>query len=211
MNLFFGMLIGLAIGALGAIVFVSERVRSLSSVDFTVIAPPVPGEVVLAVRQAEERYYAGQSYPRRAMEMAQDIAAFLHPPLVYRLDFSVGPFRLKGHTLAETIPWALENGYLELRETPERDFHWLYVYLAEQPGLADWGAAVHLEALRQRHPQLREMTWTIIAADPMLVAKLYSGYLGAGGDWEAWEADIQPGAVAMKRLVLAATVAEDDY
>ena len=199
-----GILLGLLIGILGTAAFAAYRVQSLAAVDFTLTAPPVPPEVVRAVRSAEHGYYASQGPLRRAAEGVQDMAAILHPPLVYALDFSVGPFHLKGRTLDETIPWAIEQGYLQVHDAPARDFHWLYVYLAEQPGLADWGAAVHLEWLRQKHPGLRALTWDEIAADPRLVAKVYSGYVGAGGDWEAWEADLTPGPVAAARLGLTA-------
>ena len=78
----------------------------------------------------------------------------------------------------------------------------LLLYLAEQPGLADWGAAVLLERLRQMHPELSKLSWQEISADPSLVAKVYSGYNGAGGDWEAWKADLIPGRVAAARMNL---------
>ena len=44
------------------------------------------------------------------------------------------------------------------------------------------------------------MPWSQIAGDRRLTAKLYSGYLGAGGDWAGWKASVEPGAVARKRL-----------
>lgn len=198
----FGFALGLLFGALLAVGFVVNRIHALSAVDFEIHSPAVPLSVVETVRQAETDFYANQSAPRRAIEMAQDVTAFLYPPIVYRLDFSVGPFRLKGHTLAKTIPWALTQGFWEIENAPARDFHWFYVYFAEQPGLAKWGAAVHLEYLRQQHPLMRDIAWTDIAADPHLVAKIYSGYLGAGGDWAMWEADLRPGSVARARLGL---------
>ena len=198
-----GLIAGLIVGAACAAAFAAWRVQSLAAVDFTLTAPPVPPQVVRAVREAEHGYYAAQGPVRRAAEGLQDVAAILHPPLVYALDFSVGPFHLKGRTLERTIPWAAERGYLQVHDAPVRDFHWLYVYLAEQPGLADWGAAVHLEWLRQEHPGLRALSWEEIAADPSLVAKVYSGYIGAGGDWEGWAADLTPGPVAAARLGLA--------
>ncbi|MBM2577304.1 hypothetical protein JQC91_13425 [Jannaschia sp. Os4] len=198
-----GLLLGAVLGAVGAAAFVADRVRALSAVEFTLHAPPVPASVVHAVRIAEGAFYADLTAPRRMAEAAQDVAAFLHPPLVYRLNLSVGPYRLKGATLAETIPWALNEGYLHLGGAPPEDFHWLYVYLAEQPGLADWGAAARLEWLRRDHPGLRGMGWDEIAADPALVAKVYSGYMGAGGAWEAWRADLTPGAVARARMGLS--------
>ncbi|MEM6496495.1 MAG: hypothetical protein AAF709_07205 [Pseudomonadota bacterium] len=195
-----GLIGGLLIGGLAATAFVVHRVQSLSEIDFETIPPPVPFEVIEKVRGAEMDYYSNQSHARQFVELMQDVMAFLHPPLVYQMNFSVGPFRLKGQTLEKTIPWARDNGYLIIKEAPVSDFHWLYVYLAEQPGLSNWGAAVHLEFLRQKHPLLRDISWSDIASDPNLVAKVYSGYLGAGGDWATWEADLVPGKVAVARL-----------
>ena len=201
-KLFIGGLLGILIGALGTTLFLVSRVNALAKVDFSIVTPSVSSEVLLAVRQAESDFYAQQPALRRLIENGQDVAAFLAPSLVYRFDFSVGPFRLKGHTLDEVIPWALQNGYLELQSSPLADFHWLYVYLAEQPGLADWGAAVLLERLRQKHPQLSMLSWQEISADPNLIAKVYSCYMVAGGVWEAWKYDLIPGCVAAARMKL---------
>ena len=195
-----GFVGGLAVGGLAVAAFVVHRVQSLSEIDFETVPAPVPIEVIEKVRSAELTYYSAQPQTRRLVELIQDVMAFLHPPLVYQMNFSVGPFRLKGQTLKQTIPWAREEGYLIIAEAPLSDFHWLYVYLAEQPGLSNWGAAVHLEFLRQKHPLLRNIGWPDIASDPTLVAKIYSGYLGAGGDWATWEADLVPGSVALSRL-----------
>ena len=46
------------------------------------------------------------------------------------------------------------------------------------------------------------MGWSEIAADPSLVAKPYSDYMGAGGAWDAWRADVAPGPVARERMRL---------
>lgn len=200
MNVLYGFVLGILFGGVGVVLVVADRIKEFSQFDFTISAPPVPGDVLMAVRQAEQDFYASQGTVRRVVESAQDVAAFVYPPLVYRLNFSVGPYRLKGQTVAEIVPWALENGHLDLLQAPKDDFHWLYVYFAEQPGLSDWGAAVYLETLRLKHPDLRTMTWEVIAADPLLVAKVYSGYLGAGGDWDGWAGDLRPGPVAASRL-----------
>ena len=59
-----------------------------------------------------------------------------------------------------------------------------------------------LEHLRRRHPELRDMSWDLITSEPQLVAKLYSGYMGAGGDWETWEVTLTPGPEAVRRMGL---------
>jgi hypothetical protein len=35
---------------------------------------------------------------------------------------------------------------------------------------------------------------------PGLVYKLYSGYMGAGGDWDGWKASLTPGAESRRRF-----------
>ncbi|WP_299423172.1 hypothetical protein [uncultured Shimia sp.] len=208
MGWFSGLVGGLLIGSFAATAFVVHRVQSLTEIEFETVPPPVPFEVLEKVRGAEMAYYSNQSSARRFVELMQDVMAFLHPPLVYQMNFSVGPFRLKGKTLEQTIPWALDEGYLIIAEAPVSNFHWLYVYLAEQPGLSTWGAAVHLEFLRKKHPLLREISWTEIASDPALVAKIYSGYLGAGDDWATWEENLTPGSVATSRLNAASEASQ---
>jgi hypothetical protein len=129
MKLLLGISFGFLLGLGGTAALVVERIQSLTSVNFLITSPPVPQQVLEAVRVAEHNYYAQQSAMRRMIEGTQDVAAFLAPSFVYKLDFSVGPFRLKGHTLNETIPWAMEHGYLEIGERPIEDFHWLYGHL----------------------------------------------------------------------------------
>ncbi len=77
-------------------------------------------------------------------------------------------------------------------------------YFALQPVLNDWQAALLLQSLKDKHPALAGRSWDEIASDPEAVAKLYSGYMGAGGDWAGWLADDAPGPVARQRLGLGA-------
>ena len=76
-------------------------------------------------------------------------------------------------------------------------------YSSEQPALSEWLAAILVSHLRDRHSLLKDMSWTEIASDPMLIAKLYSGYMGAGGDWDRWGASVRLGPEAMRRMGLA--------
>ena len=193
-------LLAFALGAVLATWFVHHRVRSLAAIDFRVTYPPVPVSVTSAVRAAEARFYSGQGMLRGLVEEAQDIAALVWPPLVARMDSSVGPYRIKASTIAELMPWAQAQGYLTVIEADPHQALAAIAYFSEQPALADWGATLVLEHLRQRHPELREMDWETIAAEPRHVAKLYSGYMGAGGDWAAWEATLEPGPEALRRL-----------
>ena len=68
--------------------------------------------------------------------------------------------------------------------------------------LNDWQAATYLQWLKEAHPLMTDLTWSEIEAKPELVAKLYSGYMGAGGAWELWREDLTPGSVAKQRLGL---------
>ena len=138
----------------------------------------------------------------------QDVIVFASPHLAYRLNYSVGRYRIKSRTIEEIHPWALEQGYLSLEGTTLENFAHALAYFSEQPTLNDWQAAVYLEWLRRDHPQLVTMSWPEITSDPMLVAKLYSGYMGAGGDWDLWRMNITPGQVSMRRLGLDQASAE---
>jgi hypothetical protein len=180
-----------------------HRYHALAAADFAIDPPPVPRSVVVAVKHAEAFAYAQEPWYRRAAEYAQDVLTFLSPRLTYRLNFSVGRYRIKPATIEALIPWAEQQGYLQMHGTPDERLRHLLPYFSEQPVINDWQVAVILESLRRDHPTLREMSWEQIAADPALVAKVYSGYMGAGGDWEQWRATLTPGPIARTRMRLA--------
>ena len=180
-----------------------HRYHALAAADFAIDPPPVPRSVVVAVKHAEAFAYAQEPWYRRAAEYAQDVLTFLIPRLTYRLNFSVGRYRIKPATIEALIPWAEQQGYLQMHGTPDERLRHLLPYFSEQPVINDWQVAVILESLRRDHPTLREMSWEQVAADPSLVAKVYSGYMGAGGDWEQWRATLTPGPIARTRMQLA--------
>ena len=68
--------------------------------------------------------------------------------------------------------------------------------------MSDWQAATLLEWLRLDHPGLQKLDWRTISNDQKLVAKLYSGYMGAGGAWEEWRSSMTPGPEAARRMGL---------
>lgn len=193
-----------AITAAFVTIFLHTRVMALASVDFRVAHPKVPVVVTEAVRSAEARYYASLPMPRRLVEEAEDILALLWPTAVSRLDLSVGPYRIKASTLENILPWAISEGYLVLVDVEPAQSLGAISYFSEQPALADWGASLVLEHLRLRHPEMQAMDWETIRSDPFLIAKLYSGYMGAGGDWVGWEASLIPGPEALRRMELQA-------
>ena len=179
-----------------------HRYRVLAAADFAIDPPPVPRSVVVAVKHAETFAYAQEPWYRRAAEYAQDVVTFLVPRLTYRMDFSVGRYRIKPATIEALIPSAEQHGYLRMHGPRDERLRHLLPYFSEQPVINDWQVAVILESLRRDHPRLRDMTWDQIAADPSLVAKLYSGYMGAGGDWDLWRSTLTPGPVARQRMGL---------
>ena len=76
----------------------------------------------------------------------------------------------------------------------------LIAYFSHQPAINDWQIAIYLEWLRRDHPMLRKRNWSEISADDQLISKLYSGYMGAGGDWDSWRSDEMPGNESKKRF-----------
>ncbi|WP_299356174.1 hypothetical protein [uncultured Shimia sp.] len=198
----FLILIGTLIGAVVTLFMMKQRAHWLAALEFELTPPPVPFSVLQDIQTAEQTSYAKRSRIRRAAEEAQDVLVFASPGLAYRLNFSVGRYRMKAQTIEDLLPWAIDQKYLDLKNIREEDFTHAIAYFSEQPVLNDWQASVYLEWLRQDHPELAAMNWSQIAADPMLVAKLYSGYMGAGGDWKTWRMNLTPGVVALKRLGL---------
>ena len=201
-NALLGAISAFILGAVLAAFFLHLRVQSLASVDFRITYPDVPVEVTNAIKAAEAEYYDDQGFVRRLTEEAEDILALLWPGGVSALNLSVGPYRIKAETIRSLLPWAIEEGYLTIVDVEQDRALSAIAYFSEQPALADWGATVVLEQLRQRHPELRRIPWERIAADPRIVAKLYSGYMGAGGDWETWEGSLTPGPEALRRMGL---------
>ena len=177
-----------------------RRVRMLDSLDFSITGPDVPRNVIDAVRQAEAVFYDDLTGWRRVVEDTQDALGLIWPQLVYRFDFSVGAFRIKAHTIHGLLEYGIEHGYLEIRSARERRLNKALPYLALQPLLNEWQAALVLQSLKERHPQLRDRSWESLAGDENAIATLYSGYMGAGGAWQLWESDLKPGAVSRYRL-----------
>lgn len=202
LGLTLGELLGIVTMLVVVVAVFYRRYHRLAAADFSIDPPPVPSSVREAVKHAEAWAYAQEAWPRRVAEHLQDVVTFLLPRVTYRMDFSVGRYRIKPSTIEALIPWAEREGYLHIRGLPDDRPSHLLPYFAEQPVLNDWQVAVILEYLRRDHPQVREMTWDTIAADPDLVAKLYSGYMGAGGAWDDWRATLTPGPVARQRMRL---------
>ena len=194
--------LGFLVGAVTILGVVNARVDWLARMEFALNAPPVPPDVLTRIRDAERLSYAQRAGWRRTAEELQDALVLLSPELAYSMNFSVGRYRIKASTIEMILPWAIERGYVSLDPSERERFTHALAYFAEQPSLNDWQAAVYLEWLRQDHPGLKAMDWADIAASDALVAKLYSGYMGAGGDWDGWRSDLVAGPIARERLQL---------
>jgi hypothetical protein len=195
-----GVLTGCVVAALVVGLLASRKAAWLSHYRFELVQPPVPATVLDQIRSAEAGYYASAPAWRRALEEAQDALAIMAPNLVYRLNLSVGPYRMKARTVEEMLSWAIASGYLRLRGETRTASRAAIAYFAEQPVLSDWEAAIYIAWLRESHPGLAGKPWADIAESPMMVAKIYSGYMGAGGDMERWRSSLEPGSVALERL-----------
>jgi hypothetical protein len=196
----FGVVLALVVLLIVRVLVTYDRERLIGRLDMRLRGPAVPDVVLAAVRGAEVRWYQGLPLWRRSVKIAQDIAASAVPQAAFWMNSSIGPYRIKARTIHDLMPYALDRGYLRLNSGPDKRYNKLLPYFALQPLLNDWQAAVLLQSLKDKHPGLRQQTWKQIATDPTAIAKLYSGYMGAGGQWEQWRQTAAPGAVAQERL-----------
>ena len=156
--------------------------------------------VVEVVGTAEEAWQAQLSPLRAAAEQWQDQVASSAPLEAYAADWSIGRFNIRPSTARSALDWAFAQGI-----AADFGYH-------QSPGdgeivrdIMDQARAsslvkLILAQLRDEHPALRAMTWDAIEAADQFIAKLYSGYLGAGGAWDAWRSNLFPGDEARQRL-----------
>lgn len=195
-----GVAFGLMTALLAVILFLYRRFRLLSSMNFKLNPPAIPRIVLVAIEAAESEYYRSQPIWRRTIELVQDLLTFLSPGIVYKLNFSVGKYRIKPKTIDALIQWSIRNGFLRIHSEDDRRLRAFIAYFSHHPAINDWQISIYLEKLRREHPKLEQLDWAAIGNSDELIAKLYSGYMGAGGDWSAWKRDTTPGLEARKRL-----------
>jgi hypothetical protein len=176
-----------------------KKMRDLLRLDYRLHPTGVPNKVTRLVQAAESHYYS-EHRASLAVEAVQDVLAIIAPQLVYRFNFSVGRMRMKPKTMETIMPWAIRHRMLSINAREVTELGYMLSYLAMIPNVCRWQAEVYLAKLRSEHPQLSSMDWTAIADDPALIAKLYSGYMGAGGDWQSWKASLEPGPEARRRF-----------
>ncbi len=160
--------------------------------------PPV--WLVAVIRSAEQGWQASLPPVRRLGEASQEHLARLEPSLVAAQDFSIGTCNLRPSAARRAVLWALEKdigGYLGLQELPD-DVH--LVTMIMEPSAEARLVLCLLGTLREAHLGLQDLSWDVICGQDALVAKLYSGYMGAGGAWAAWQSSLAPGPEALRRL-----------
>ena len=195
-----GFIAGIVIALIGVFALLFRRRARLQELDFHLASPEVPVPVLNTVKQAEMRYFQELPLFRRGVEASQDVAALFWPQLAFTLNVSVGAYRIKPQTIRTLIHFAIQEKYLQMRIPEDYRFDSFPSCFSMQPALNDWQAALLLQELKMQHPATMEVSWQQIGSSPHLIAKLYSGYMGAGGDWEAWLASDEPGAVSQSRL-----------
>lgn len=186
------------------LVLTIKKMRDLLQLDYKLHDTAVPDKVTRLVQAAESNYYS-QNKLNLTFEMIQDVLAIIAPQIVYHFNFSVGRMRMKPKTMESIILWSVKHGMLTINMKITPGLAYLLAYLAMIPNVCRWQAEVYLSKLKSEHPQLSKISWHVIEEDPSLIAKLYSGYMGAGGDWEGWRKTLEPGKEARRRFGYSAS------
>jgi hypothetical protein len=156
--------------------------------------------LVDVVGTAEEMWQAQLSPLRGTAEQFQDQAARSVPLEAYAADWSIGRYNIRPSTARSALDWAFEQGiagdYGYEHRPSDEEIVGHIMDSEKAPALVK----LILARLRDDHPALRDVTWDTIEATDQYIAKLYSGYLGAGGAWEAWRSNLIPGDEARQRL-----------
>jgi hypothetical protein len=160
------------------------------------LSPAPPYWIAQVYREAEENWRNDLPWWKKIAENYQDDIARDYPLLAYALDVTVGRYNMRPSAAREAITWATEQGI-----TAQPGFSPMETVKSLIDSCSDTAIALVIIAkLKDQHPTLRHLNWSEIESSDQYVAKLYSGYSGAGGDWAAWRADTKPGSVTMQRL-----------
>jgi len=177
-----------------------KKMRDLLALDYKLHDTGVPKNAIKMVEDAEQFYYSQNKFSQW-IETIQDIMALSVPQIVYFFNFSVGRMRMKPKTMEANIIWAIKHRMLSLNtKKTSAKLTYLIGYLSMIPNVCHWQAEVYLARLKSEHPLLSEMSWSEIEQNPELIAKLYSGYMGAGGDWVLWKQSLAAGNEAKRRF-----------
>jgi hypothetical protein len=156
--------------------------------------------VVDVVGSAEEGWQAQLGPLRGAAEQLQDEVARTSPLEAYTADWSIGRYNIRPSTARSALDWAFQQGVAEDYGYHHRPNDEEVIRQIIDDTQAAALVKVILARLRAEHPSLSVLDWDTIEATDQYIAKLYSGYLGAGGAWETWQSNLIPGDEAKQRL-----------
>lgn len=152
------------------------------------------------VTGAEVAWQRDLPLARELLERAQSVVARVLPSFAALNNSSFGRANIRPEAAARAIAWARESGIAEAARLPDPADGAAVTAAILDPARSDLIVTLILARLRDDHPLLQSMEWEAIEADDLLVAKLYSGYMGAGGAWVRWRATLDPGPEALRRL-----------
>jgi|GEM_PF-6748169 len=141
--------------------------------------------------QAEREWEKGLTIPRKIIEKSQDILTYVFPSLAKYFDFSAGDYNIrpstaiKAHEHINSTLVASEHEIIKDIVIPLHNKRTVFFIL---------------EMLKNSHPKLQNLSWEQIKNHNLLISKLYSGYMGAGGSWKKWKKSLYPGKIAQLRL-----------
>lgn len=152
------------------------------------------------IRAAEDTWHNNLGIVRKLAEDAQDLLAAENPSAAYRNNYSIGNSNIRPQTARAAIDWIFNNQLEQSIGFQERPDDNALVAMILNPAEENKVVLSILTHLQQIHPGLNNMNWDQITASDSLIAKIYSGYLGAGGAWDQWKSGLIPGQEAMSRL-----------
>jgi hypothetical protein len=158
----------------------------------------VPSWIMRVMLDAEVNWQRSLGPIRGNLKLLNDEVAYTDPLRAWRNNNSLSRYNIRPSTAYKAILWAQDAGAapdFPKPPLPEQVIGWI---MSEQTDTRL--AELILNQLRDDHPMLRDKSWDEIAGNDEWIAKLYSGYAGAGNAWDAWRADLKPGSVAIDRL-----------
>lgn len=191
------LMLGLTAGGLiGALSSCKGTNAEMSSVQVRIVS----GWVVEVVGSAEDTWQMQLGPLRGAAEQFQDEVARTSPLEAYAANWSIGRYNIRPSTARAALEWAFAQdiaGDFGYHHRPSDEELVRQIMDDTQAAVL---VKVILSQLRADHPGLSALDWETIEAIDQYIAKLYSGYLGAGGAWEVWRSNLIPGDEARLRL-----------
>lgn len=162
-----------------------------------------PGWLADVIREAEQLWQNSLPALRSWIENLQESVAQEVPSLAALADVSIGPSNIRPSTAKAALEWAAASGADESLGVTAAPTASELIQQILDPGQEKPLVLAILAHTKDQHPVLRNLSWGELMIDDALIAKLYSGYMGAGDAWETWKADLIPGPAATTRLQCA--------